>query len=215
MAAARPLGHMEAPFALPLLCPYGGCAAGGAHASPRTGGGGAGASSPSVPPLCPLTHRAPSPAGKQRWLRQEKGQGAAGCSAKNNPLLIKRWSPGRGAALPAPYKYARCAARGLWPARLCRRRGAAERSERSGAATAAAAAARSARAPAPRHPSKMPRVDADLKLDFKDVLLRPKRSSLKSRSEVGAFKPSMLSLRSQRLTSSTLLPSLLYFYSPV
>lgn len=34
--------------------------------------------------------------------------------------------------------------------------------------------------------SKMPRVDADLKLDFKDVLFRPKRSSLKSRSEVGA-----------------------------
>uniref|UniRef100_A0A3P9NS63 Uncharacterized protein n=1 Tax=Poecilia reticulata TaxID=8081 RepID=A0A3P9NS63_POERE len=32
----------------------------------------------------------------------------------------------------------------------------------------------------------MPRVDADLKLDFKDVLFRPKRSSLKSRSEVGA-----------------------------
>uniref|UniRef100_A0A8C9QZS6 GMP reductase n=1 Tax=Scleropages formosus TaxID=113540 RepID=A0A8C9QZS6_SCLFO len=30
----------------------------------------------------------------------------------------------------------------------------------------------------------MPRVDADLKLDFKDVLFRPKRSSLKSRSEV-------------------------------
>uniref|UniRef100_F6TKW6 GMP reductase n=1 Tax=Equus caballus TaxID=9796 RepID=F6TKW6_HORSE len=30
----------------------------------------------------------------------------------------------------------------------------------------------------------MPRVDADLKLDFKDVLLRPKRSSLKSRAEV-------------------------------
>ncbi|XP_037372620.2 GMP reductase 1-like [Talpa occidentalis] len=30
----------------------------------------------------------------------------------------------------------------------------------------------------------MPRIDADLKLDFKDVLLRPKRSSLKSRSEV-------------------------------
>lgn len=34
-------------------------------------------------------------------------------------------------------------------------------------------------------PSKMPRVDVDLKLDFKDVLFRPKRSSLKSRSEVG------------------------------
>ncbi|XP_036113145.1 GMP reductase 1 isoform X2 [Molossus molossus] len=30
----------------------------------------------------------------------------------------------------------------------------------------------------------MPRIDADLKLDFKDVLLRPKRSSLKSRAEV-------------------------------
>ncbi|GAA6099409.1 GMP reductase 1 [Tachysurus ichikawai] len=30
----------------------------------------------------------------------------------------------------------------------------------------------------------MPRVDSDIKLDFKDVLLRPKRSSLKSRSEV-------------------------------
>lgn len=28
-------------------------------------------------------------------------------------------------------------------------------------------------------------MDADLKLDFKDVLFRPKRSSLKSRSEVG------------------------------
>ncbi|KAI3358612.1 hypothetical protein L3Q82_015025 [Scortum barcoo] len=32
--------------------------------------------------------------------------------------------------------------------------------------------------------SKMPRIDVDLKLDFKDVLFRPKRSSLKSRSEV-------------------------------
>ncbi|CAL8373360.1 unnamed protein product [Boreogadus saida] len=30
----------------------------------------------------------------------------------------------------------------------------------------------------------MPRVDSDLKLDFKDVLFRPKRSSLRSRSEV-------------------------------
>ena len=30
----------------------------------------------------------------------------------------------------------------------------------------------------------MPRIDQDLKLDFKDVLLRPKRSTLKSRSEV-------------------------------
>ncbi|XP_037700303.1 GMP reductase 1 isoform X2 [Choloepus didactylus] len=30
----------------------------------------------------------------------------------------------------------------------------------------------------------MPHIDADLKLDFKDVLLRPKRSSLKSRAEV-------------------------------
>ncbi|XP_072126313.1 GMP reductase 2-like [Mobula birostris] len=30
----------------------------------------------------------------------------------------------------------------------------------------------------------MPRIDNDIKLDFKDVLLRPKRSTLKSRSEV-------------------------------
>lgn len=33
--------------------------------------------------------------------------------------------------------------------------------------------------------SKMPRIENDIKLDFKDVLLRPKRSTLKSRSEVG------------------------------
>lgn len=32
---------------------------------------------------------------------------------------------------------------------------------------------------------KMPRIENDIKLDFKDVLLRPKRSTLKSRSEVG------------------------------
>lgn len=38
----------------------------------------------------------------------------------------------------------------------------------------------------PHTASTMPRIDADLKLDFKDVLLRPKRSSLKSRAEVGA-----------------------------
>uniref|UniRef100_A0A8D0HG29 GMP reductase n=1 Tax=Sphenodon punctatus TaxID=8508 RepID=A0A8D0HG29_SPHPU len=30
----------------------------------------------------------------------------------------------------------------------------------------------------------MPHIDNDIKLDFKDVLLRPKRSTLKSRSEV-------------------------------
>lgn len=30
----------------------------------------------------------------------------------------------------------------------------------------------------------MPHIDSDIKLDFKDVLLRPKRSTLKSRSEV-------------------------------
>jgi GMP reductase len=30
----------------------------------------------------------------------------------------------------------------------------------------------------------MPRIEMDVKLDFKDVLLRPKRSTLKSRSEV-------------------------------
>lgn len=44
----------------------------------------------------------------------------------------------------------------------------------------------------PRRPERaartMPRIDADLKLDFKDVLLRPKRSSLKSRAEVGPLE---------------------------
>lgn len=30
----------------------------------------------------------------------------------------------------------------------------------------------------------MPRIEDDIKLDFKDVLIRPKRSTLKSRSEV-------------------------------
>lgn len=36
--------------------------------------------------------------------------------------------------------------------------------------------------------AKMPRIDNDVKLDFKDVLLRPKRSTLKSRSEVEAIR---------------------------
>ena len=31
----------------------------------------------------------------------------------------------------------------------------------------------------------MPRIEEDVKLDFKDVLIRPKRSTLRSRSEVG------------------------------
>jgi len=31
---------------------------------------------------------------------------------------------------------------------------------------------------------KMPHIEEGMKLDFKDVLLRPKRSTLKSRSEV-------------------------------
>ena len=30
----------------------------------------------------------------------------------------------------------------------------------------------------------MPRLDSDVKLDFKDVLVRPKRSTLKSRADV-------------------------------
>uniref|UniRef100_A0A452GZZ5 Uncharacterized protein n=2 Tax=Gopherus agassizii TaxID=38772 RepID=A0A452GZZ5_9SAUR len=34
----------------------------------------------------------------------------------------------------------------------------------------------------------MPHVEADLKLDFHDVLLRPKRSSLKSRAEVDLIR---------------------------
>ncbi|KAL7977761.1 hypothetical protein Chor_009710 [Crotalus horridus] len=36
--------------------------------------------------------------------------------------------------------------------------------------------------------SKMPHIDNDIKLDFKDVLLRPKRSTLKSRSEVDLLR---------------------------
>ncbi|XP_014675832.1 PREDICTED: GMP reductase 2-like [Priapulus caudatus] len=35
----------------------------------------------------------------------------------------------------------------------------------------------------------MPRIDNDIKLDFKDVLFRPKRSTLKSRSEVDLSRP--------------------------
>lgn len=34
----------------------------------------------------------------------------------------------------------------------------------------------------------MPRVENDIKLDFKDVLIRPKRSTLKSRSQVDLTK---------------------------
>uniref|UniRef100_A0A8C9W7B1 GMP reductase n=1 Tax=Scleropages formosus TaxID=113540 RepID=A0A8C9W7B1_SCLFO len=34
----------------------------------------------------------------------------------------------------------------------------------------------------------MPRIESDVKLDFKDVLLRPKRSTLKSRSEVDLMR---------------------------
>ncbi|XP_013388065.1 GMP reductase 2-like [Lingula anatina] len=34
----------------------------------------------------------------------------------------------------------------------------------------------------------MPRIDTDIKLDFKDVLLRPKRSTLKSRSDVNLHR---------------------------
>lgn len=34
----------------------------------------------------------------------------------------------------------------------------------------------------------MPRIDTDIKLDFKDVLLRPKRSTLKSRSQVNLHR---------------------------
>ena len=35
----------------------------------------------------------------------------------------------------------------------------------------------------------MPRIDNDVKLDFKDVLIRPKRSTIKSRNDVSlSFK---------------------------
>ena len=46
------------------------------------------------------------------------------------------------------------------------------------------------------HGVAMPRVDSDVKLDFKDVLVRPKRSTLKSRSEVSEdSKVCLLSLQ--------------------
>ena len=35
---------------------------------------------------------------------------------------------------------------------------------------------------------KMPRIDQDIKLDFKDVLFRPKRSTIRSRSDVSIFR---------------------------
>lgn len=34
----------------------------------------------------------------------------------------------------------------------------------------------------------MPRIDQEVKLDFKDVLIRPKRSDLKSRADVSRLK---------------------------
>jgi len=34
----------------------------------------------------------------------------------------------------------------------------------------------------------MPRIDSDIKLDFKDVLIRPKRSTIKSRNDVNLFR---------------------------
>lgn len=42
----------------------------------------------------------------------------------------------------------------------------------------------------------MPRVDSDFKLDFKDVLIRPKRSTLRSRSDVSVLVGCYLTLYS-------------------
>lgn len=192
-AAARPLarshgGAVSSALAVPLR-PL-------AVPAPRPARAAAGRRVPrpfprSPPPLPPRTR--PGPGGTRERPQPEQGHGAAGGWAGHNPLLIKRWAP-----LPAPYKYAPCATRGLWPARLCRRRGAAARSPAEPPLPPGE--------PRPPRPSEMPRVDADLKLDFKDVLLRPKRSSLKSRSEVGAFKPGVSSLRPQRLLPAPSLP---------
>ncbi|CAN8184416.1 unnamed protein product [Coccothraustes coccothraustes] len=75
---------------------------GAAGASPRTGRLRTGEASLSAPTArCPADRRA--------GCGRERGRG----SAKNSPRLIKRWGP-----VPAPYKYARCVAGGLWPARL-------------------------------------------------------------------------------------------------
>ncbi len=49
----------------------------------------------------------------------------------------------------------------------------------------------------------MPRVDSDIKLDFKDVLVRPKRSTLRSRVDVSIacmLVPAKLTLINDRLT---------------
>uniref|UniRef100_T1J263 GMP reductase n=1 Tax=Strigamia maritima TaxID=126957 RepID=T1J263_STRMM len=44
----------------------------------------------------------------------------------------------------------------------------------------------------------MPRIDSDIKLDFKDVLLRPKRSTLKSRADVDLYRT--ITFRNSKLT---------------
>lgn len=109
------------------------------------------------------------------------------CAFRASPLLIKRWGREAAARVLTPYKYSAgpedqlgwlvgC----LTPAQKnSRRRLLFLRHHHPG---------KSLRQRSPRAPlrsAKMPRVDADLKLDFKDVLLRPKRSSLRSRAEVG------------------------------
>ncbi len=51
----------------------------------------------------------------------------------------------------------------------------------------------------------MPRIDNDVKLDFKDVLLRPKRSTLKSRADVSInFPPNIAMLSCIILMSSAI-----------
>jgi GMP reductase len=47
----------------------------------------------------------------------------------------------------------------------------------------------------------MPRIDNELKLSFKDVLIRPKRSNLKSRSQVDLVRPYTFKHSKRTLTS--------------
>lgn len=119
-------GAISSALALPLKPPC-------YRRSPRLAPHRAAAGGRRVPVSPPPAQPTERPSRRRSWgvatAGEGAGEGVAGYSAKNKPLLIKRWGPGLGAALPAPYKYAPCAARGLWPARLCRRRGAAERSE--------------------------------------------------------------------------------------
>ena len=57
---------------------------------------------------------------------------------------------------------------------------------------------------------KMPRIDSEVKLDFKDVLFRPKRSTLKSRSEVKTYVIYVIDVNICRCISSMMAKSAIF-----